>query len=159
MLTLAHSYVGRSSSCECRATPLDIAKLIVSSSYHVLATIFFDFTALYILGQLATAPRSGESARAWWVALGVYALCTAIWLVGVVGWHECWRGLVRTSRMDERKLQLRDVYLSAVYVLSVFPSPCTRLTRPCSRFNGACMRSYGFFCCLCVLQHDEHDAR
>ncbi|GAA5881799.1 hypothetical protein JCM16303_006459 [Sporobolomyces ruberrimus] len=114
---------------------------------HIPATIFLDFCLLYILVQVALFPAfpSANSTLAifarraiipvpnvaestgWWVAVGVYAACTAVWLFGVCLWRECGRGYLRRWGAGGGRVQIEKVYVDA------------------ASFNYACARSYGTF--------------
>ncbi|GAA5954084.1 hypothetical protein JCM3765_005285 [Sporobolomyces pararoseus] len=114
---------------------------------HIPATIFLDFCLLYILCQVALYPAfpaanstlaifarraiipvpSVAESTGWWVAVGVYAACTALWLFGVCFWKECGRGYLKRWGGGGGKVQIEKVYVDA------------------ASFNYACARSYGTF--------------
>ncbi|GAA5899948.1 uncharacterized protein JCM6883_006044 [Sporobolomyces salmoneus] len=116
---------------------------------HIPATVFLDFCLLYILCQVALfpafpaanstlaifirrrasivpVPNIAES-TGWWVAVGVYAACTAVWLFGVCLWRECGRGYLRRWGGGGGRVQIEKVYVDS------------------ASFNYACARSYGTF--------------
>ncbi|GAA5942091.1 uncharacterized protein JCM15063_002001 [Sporobolomyces koalae] len=114
---------------------------------HIPATVFLDFNLLYLLCQVALYPALPAansvlaifSRRAiipvpdvaestgWWVAVGVYAACTAVWLFGVCLWKECGRGYLRRWGGGGGKVQIEKVYTDS------------------ASFNYACVRSFGTF--------------
>ncbi|GAA6016143.1 hypothetical protein JCM11491_000681 [Sporobolomyces phaffii] len=114
---------------------------------HIPATVFLDFCLLYTLVQVALYPAfpaansalgiftrraiipvpSVAESTGWWVAVGVYAACTAIWLFGVCFWNECGRGYLRRWGGGGGRVQIEKVYVNS------------------ASFNYACARSYGTF--------------
>ncbi|KAK4055417.1 hypothetical protein OIO90_003255 [Microbotryomycetes sp. JL221] len=112
---------------------------------HIPATLFLDFNVIYTLAQLAiypTLPSTSvllrrdivnvptlNSSTAYYVALGVYAGCTFLWLVVVVLWLDFIRCFVRPWSTAGR-VPIGQVYRSA------------------AGFNYACMSKYERFCIM-----------
>ncbi|CBQ68151.1 conserved hypothetical protein [Sporisorium reilianum SRZ2] len=57
---------------------------------HIPATLFLDYNVLFALTQIALHPDNAQMGirTAWWIALGIYAGCVLIWLLGVVVLYE-----------------------------------------------------------------------
>ncbi|TKY90962.1 hypothetical protein EX895_000960 [Sporisorium graminicola] len=57
---------------------------------HIPATLFLDYNVLFSLTQIALHPDNAQTGirTAWWIALGIYAGCVLVWLVGVVVLYE-----------------------------------------------------------------------
>ncbi|KAK4048117.1 hypothetical protein OIV83_004987 [Microbotryomycetes sp. JL201] len=110
---------------------------------HIPATLFLDYNVIYTLAQLAiypTLPSTSvllrrdvvdvptlQTSTAYYVALGVYAGCTFLWLVVVVIWLDIVRGFVKPWSGGGR-VPIGQVYRSA------------------AGFNYACMSKYERFC-------------
>ncbi|KAM0790980.1 hypothetical protein ACM66B_004282 [Microbotryomycetes sp. NB124-2] len=110
---------------------------------HIPATLFLDYNVIYTLAQLAiypTLPSTSvllrrdvvdvptlQTSTAYYVALGVYAGCTLLWLVIVVLWLDIIRSFVRPWSGGGR-VPIGQVYRSA------------------AGFNYACMSKYERFC-------------
>jgi hypothetical protein len=72
---------------------------------HIPITLFFDYTVLYALVQIALHPHPSTStssgadsitvrANPWWILVGFYALCTLVWL-GVILIYEVYYCYIR----------------------------------------------------------------
>ncbi|GAA6064006.1 hypothetical protein JCM10212_001401 [Sporobolomyces blumeae] len=114
---------------------------------HIPATIFLDYNLLYILVQVALYPAFPSAASmnavigrravvpvpdlasstGWWVAVGVYAACTAVWLFGICLVRECGRAYLRRWGGGGGRVQIEKVYDDS------------------AAFNYACVRSFGTF--------------
>ncbi|KAJ6510777.1 hypothetical protein C8R45DRAFT_1161753 [Mycena sanguinolenta] len=78
---------------------------------HVPLQTFFDFNALFVLVQIALHPAQNSTGKNWSLAAAAYALCWALWLVGVVVMYEGVYCFVR--RWRAKRPPVLALYLSA----------------------------------------------
>ncbi|GAA5936908.1 hypothetical protein JCM10213_000136 [Rhodosporidiobolus nylandii] len=111
----------------------------------IVATLFLDYNLLYLLCQLALYPSLPSSetrniatralvdvpyiraSTGWWVAVGVYAACTAAWSGGVVLWKEVGREYYGRWGSGGKNVAIEKVYAGS------------------ASFNLACCRSFSVF--------------
>ncbi|GAA6018135.1 hypothetical protein JCM10207_006090 [Rhodosporidiobolus poonsookiae] len=112
---------------------------------HVPMTLFLDYNLLYLLIQLALSPALPsaalqnlatralvsmpdiEGSTGLWIAVGIYAACTAAWFFGVFLWRELGRGLFKQWGEGGKTVEIERVYAGA------------------ASYNLACVRSYSVF--------------
>ncbi|GAA5995328.1 uncharacterized protein JCM10292_005105 [Rhodotorula paludigena] len=110
---------------------------------HVPVTVFLDYNVLYLLCQLALYPSLPatrniasralvgvpdiEASTGWWVAVGVYATCTALWFFVVFLWKELGRDYFAHWSRGGQAVEIEKVYAGA------------------ASYNLACVRSYSVF--------------
>jgi hypothetical protein len=134
---------------------------------HVPCQLFLDYNLLYLLVQLGYHPSlpslsiSNLSSRAlvavpdikastgWWVAVGVYAACTAAWFFGVFCWKEVSK-VMKQNGGAGKPFEIEKVYTGAVCVsfpplFPFLPSSETLTFATRSSYNLACVRSFSIF--------------
>ncbi|GAA5824684.1 hypothetical protein JCM11251_005300 [Rhodosporidiobolus azoricus] len=112
---------------------------------HVVATLFLDYNLIYLLCQLAIYPSLPspslrniasralvdvpdiEASTGWWVAVGFYSACTAVWFFGVFLWWELGHELFAKWAGGGKRVEIEKVYSGA------------------ASFNLACVRSFDIF--------------
>ncbi|GAA6052932.1 hypothetical protein JCM3770_006740 [Rhodotorula araucariae] len=112
---------------------------------HIPATLFLDYNLLYILCQLALFPAvpsptsrniamralvdvpNIRPSTGWWVAVAIYASCTAAWFFGICLWKELGRECYARWKRSNRNVEIEKVYAGA------------------ASYNLACLRSYSHF--------------
>lgn len=104
-------------------------------------TVFLDYNVLYLLCQLALYPSLPatrniasralvgvpdiEASTGWWVAVGVYATCTALWFFVVFLWKELGRDYFAHWSRGGQAVEIEKVYAGAAYVRLSSPRSCS----------------------------------
>lgn len=104
---------------------------------HVPAQLFLDYNLLYLLVQLGFHPSlpsassptlitralvdvpNIKASTGWWVAVGIYSVCTAVWFFGVVCWREVLQAIQKGGGAG-KAFEIEKVYTGSAYV---FPFP------------------------------------